>query len=140
MNLVIRAMVGSEDWPWINRQVGIIQCEDTQGIVAVDADLGYERVGACVLDNITPTSVQAHFMITSPMVLRHRFLQTCFSHVFNRLGKTVMYGLVPANNEKALRLNKKMGFTEAIRLKGAYTADVDYVLMELRKENCRYLG
>jgi RimJ/RimL family protein N-acetyltransferase len=51
-----------------------------------------------------------------------------------------MYGLVPANNEKALRLNKKMGFTEAIRLKEAYTAGVDYVLMELRKENCKYLG
>lgn len=140
MNIVVRDLIGENDWPWVNRQVGILQCEDTQGLVALDADLGYERVAACILDNVTQTSVQAHFMITSPMVLRHGFLQKCFNHVFTTLGKKVMYGLVPADNEKALRLNKKMGFTEAIRLKEAYTAGVDYVLMELRKENCKYLG
>ena len=139
MDIVTRELIGERDWQWVNEQVGILQSEDTQGIVAIDTEGDYTKVAACVLDNLTSNSVQAHFMLTTPMVLRHKFLERCFDHVFNKLGKKVMYGLVPSNNVKALRLNAKMGFTEAFRLKEAYADGIDYVGMELTKENCKYL-
>ena len=32
-----------------------------------------------------------------------------------------------------------LGFTEKLRLEDAWADGVDYVVMELKKENCRYL-
>ena len=138
MKLLFRALVGENDWGWVMKQVPILQNEDTTGIVAVDTDTD-ELVGACIMDNFTASSVQCHFMITSPMVLKHDFLEEIFNCLFNTCDKRVIYGLVPADNTKALQLNAHMGFTEKCRLEGAWKPDVDYVLMEMKKADCKYL-
>lgn len=138
MKPYFRALYGPFDWGWINQQVGIIQCEDTTGITAIDLDTN-ETVGACVMDNWTNNSVQAHFMVSTPMILRHGFLEECFDFMFNEKGLKYIYGMVPANNAKALKLNKHMGFTERLRLPEAYADGVDYVVMELTRDNCKYL-
>lgn len=138
MNLIFRPFDGPTDWGWVNQQVPILQVEDTSGIVAEDTTTG-ERVGACVFDNWTPNSVQCHFALTSPMVLRHGFLEVCFDYVFNFGGKRYMYGLVPGDNAKALKLNRRLGFTEEARLPEAFKDGVDYVLMQLRREDCKFL-
>lgn len=138
MKIGFRAFHGPSDWGWVNQQVGILQVEDTSGIMAIDVTTN-TTVGACILDNWTPNSVQAHFMITSPTVLRHNFLEECFDYIFNHAGKKVMYGMIPADNEKALKLNKHLGFTEVVRLPEAFKDGVDYVVMELRRENCKHL-
>lgn len=138
MKVVFRAFYGPSDWGWVNQQVAILRVEDTCGIMAVD-DEADETVGACIMDNWTKNSVQCHFMVSSPMVLRHGFLEECFDFLFNECGMQYIYGLVPGDNEKALRLNAHMGFTERVRLKDAFADGVDYVLMELKRENCRYV-
>lgn len=131
-------MHGPSDWDWINQQVGILQVEDTCGITAVDMETN-ETVGCCVMDNWTANSVQAHFMISSPLVLRHGFLEECFDFMFNHKGVKFIYGMVPADNDKALKLNKHMGFTERLRLPEAFADGVDYVVMELEKKACKHL-
>ena len=138
MNLHFRAFHGDTDWGWVNQQVPIIQCIDTCGIMAIDLDKN-ETVGAMILDNFTDNSVQAHFMISKPTVLKYKFLEECYDYVFNVAGKKFMYGLVPGDNKKALKMNKHMGWTEKCRLEDGFSDGVDYVLMELKKENCRYL-
>ena len=137
MRIEYRAFIGQYDWGFTQQQVGIIRCEDTTGIMAIDMDTN-TTVGACIFDNWSANSVQTHFMITSPLVLKHGFLETCFEYVFGVEGKAIMYGQVPSNNTKALKLNKHMGFTEKCVLEGAYAPNVDYIIMEMRKENCRY--
>ena len=138
MNIEFRAFSGPHDWGWVNQQVGILQVEDTTGIMAIDTDTN-TTVGACIMDNWTANSVQAHFMITDPMVLRHGFIEECFDYIFNHAGRRYIYGFVPGNNEKALKLNAHMGFTEILRLPDAFTDGVDYVVMQLRREDCKYL-
>lgn len=138
MKVEFRSFDGPFDWGWVNLQVPILRVEDTSGIMAIDSEKN-ETVGACIFDNWTPNSVQAHFMIASPLVLKHKFIEEILDYVFNVQGKKVMYGLVPGNNEAALKLNKHLGFTEVIRLEEAFAPEVDYVLMELKKENCRLL-
>ena len=133
-----RALYGPYDWGWINQQVPILQVEDTCGIVMIDLDKN-ETVAACVLDNITPNSVQAHFMISTPLALRHGFLEECFDYIFNVEDKKFIFGMVPGDNEKALKFNKHLGFVERVRLPEAFKDGVDYVVMELAKENCKYL-
>jgi RimJ/RimL family protein N-acetyltransferase len=138
MDIQFRDFNGAEDWEWINQQVGINQAGDTTGIMAVDLG-SKETVGACVMDNWTQNSVQCHFMITSPLVLKHDFLDCCFNFMFNVAGVTRVYGLVPANNLKAVKFNTHMGFTVKARLDEAYEVGVDYLLMEMKRENCTYL-
>lgn len=138
MNIHFRQLHGPSDWGWINEQVGVLQCEDTTGLIAIDLDSN-TTVGACVLDNFTANSVQAHFMVASPLVLRHGFLEECFDYCFNYRRLKYMYGMVPADNAKALKLNKHMGFTERLRLPEAYADGVDYVVMECTRDNCKYL-
>ncbi len=138
MNIIYRQFYGPADWGWCMDQVGIIQCGDTTGIMAINTDTG-EPVGACIMDNWTQNSVQCHFMLTTPMVLKHKFLDVCFEYMFNTGNVSKVYGLVPANNTKAVKLNTNMGFTIKSTLEEAYEVGVDYLLMELKREDCRFI-
>ena len=133
-----RSFNGADDWAWCNQQVGINQAADTTGIMAVDTDTD-EVVGATIMDNWTDNSVQCHFIIDKPMVLRHKFLNCVFNFMLVEMGVARIYGLVPGNNEKAVKINKHMGFTIKSRLEEAYAVGCDYLLMELKREHCTYI-
>jgi RimJ/RimL family protein N-acetyltransferase len=138
MNIEFRQFIGEYDWGWCNLQVGIKRCEDTDGIMAIDLDTN-TTVGACIMDNWTANSVQCHFMLTTPLVLKHGFLDLCFDFMFNIMGVSRVYGMVPANNDKAVKFNTHIGFTEKARMDEAFEKGVDYLLMELKQENCLHL-
>jgi hypothetical protein len=138
MDIELRQFDGPSDWGWVNQQVGIKRCEDTGGIMAIDSTTN-STVGACIMDNWTNNSVQCHFMISSPMVLKHGFLEDCFDFMFNVGNVSRIYGLVPGNNFKALKFNKHMGFTVKAVMEEAYEVGIDYILLEMKKDNCRFL-
>jgi len=136
MNVTMRPLSGDLDWGWINAALPIMQVEDTSRIVAIADN---KPVGALILDNWTENSVQGHFYIKDVMVLKYGFLEYCCDYVFNERGRKALYALVPSDNEKALRLDEHMGFTEKCRFDEAFAPGVDYVIMELKRENCVYL-
>ena len=136
MNVTMRPFNFELDWVWINEALPIQQVEDTSGMVALSDN---KPVGAMVMDNWTKNSVQAHFYLKNSIVLRSGFLEYCFDYVFNECGKKVMYALIPGNNEKAIKVNEHMGATEKCRFEEAFEDGVDYVIMELKRENCKYL-
>ena len=138
MDIEFREFVGEWDWGWINQICPVMRVEDTGGIMAIDVSTD-TTVGAFITDNWTQNSVQCHFMIDNPMVLKHSFLECCFNYVFNVRGMSRIYGMVPANNEKAIKINTHMGFTVKARLEDAFEVGVDYLIMELKRENCMYL-
>lgn len=138
MKIEYRHFHGPSDWGWVNQQVGILRCEDTTGIMAINSEKN-ETVGACIMDNWTQNSVQCHFMLSSALVLKHGFLECCFGYMFSTCNVKYVYGLVPANNEKAVKLNRHMGFTVKTTLEEAYEENVDYLLMELKRENCKFV-
>ena len=138
MKPFFRRMQTDKDWEDVNRLLPILRVEDTTGIVAVNSE--GVLVAACVMDNWTENSVQCHLLLDDISVIRYGFLDLCFDFIFNRNGRKVMYGLVPGNNSKALKLNKHLGFTEKCRFEGAFEDNVDYVIMELKKENCKYIS
>ena len=137
MKLTFRPLIAPDDWLKIQAVLPALWVEDTAGIVAIDEN-GI-LVGASLMDNWTHNSVQMHFMITSPLVLKHGFIEASFDIVFNEMNLNYVYGMVPGDNEKAIRLNKHMGFTEKMRLEEGWAVGVDYICMELKRENCRYL-
>jgi len=115
----------------------VLWVEDSAAIMAHDENGAL--VGFCIMDNWTDTSVQCHFYIGSWVVLRHQFLEVCFEYMFTVRDRKMIYGLVPGDNKLALHFNDHLGFTEKCRFEGAYGEGVDYVILELKKENCMFL-
>jgi RimJ/RimL family protein N-acetyltransferase len=138
MILAYRPLSFPDDWAWFNSILPVFRVEDSSGFVAVDASSG-ERVAAVVLDNFTGVSAQGHFIIETPMAIRAGFFDMCADFIFNELCIDALYALVPGENEKALKLNRHLGFTEVARLRGAVKKGVDSVVMELLPVNCGYL-
>ena len=126
-----------DGWSWFNANVPVLAVEDSVGMVAISDD---KYVGGCVLDNWTDTSVQAHFCITTPMVLKSGFFDICTDYIFNERGRRMIFASVPSKYEKALKFLPKVGFTEVFRLKNAFKEGIDCVIMELKKENLVHIS
>jgi hypothetical protein len=136
VKVTFRRIDSSEDWEWVIARIPLLLVPDMTSILAVNEK--DEILAACVMDTWTETSCQVHFTIENPFVIRHGFLHEISKFVFDDSGRLAMYGLVPADNKKALNLDKKIGFIEITRLKDAYKKGVDYVLLELRKSHCNF--
>jgi RimJ/RimL family protein N-acetyltransferase len=137
MNVHFRALHGPTDWGYVQEHMPLKRTEDTGGIVAVDADTN-ETVAAVIFEHWTEASVNAHVIVTNPLVQRHGLIEEVTDYVFNVAGRKVIIGTVPANNEAALALDKHIGFEEIARIPdGAYDG-VDMVILTLRPEQCPY--
>jgi RimJ/RimL family protein N-acetyltransferase len=123
------------DWMWFVQRTSVIRCEDTQGIVAHD-DRGVQAM--CVADSFSTDSCNVHFAIDNPMAIKHGIFTIFADWVFDACGKKRMFGLVPDNNEAAIRLDKKIGFHEVARVPDAISDGVGYIVMRLNKEDCRW--
>lgn len=114
-----------------------ILMQDTKGIIAVD-DEGIPQA-ICVLDSWSFNSCQIHIWIENAFVLKHGFAEEVFRYVFLECGRNLIIGVTPADNDKALKFIKHIGFEEIHRIQDGYKEGVDYVITQIRRENCRYL-
>lgn len=131
-------LVIDRDWPWLSQQMRIKLCEDTKGIIAVN-DQG-QIVAAVVLDSWSHASVQAHIWIENPFAIKHGLLHEVSRYVFEDCGRLVIIGVVPGDNAKALRFDQHIGFREVCTIKDGFDVGVDYHILEMRKEDCKWLG
>ena len=136
MNIKFYPLDIPRDWAWVREHNPVVLMENTKGIVAVDISKpGGERVGVCVMDSWSHNSVQVHMFIQNSMLLRHGFLEAIGNYVFNTCQKELMIGLVPDDNDAALRLNAHIGFKEMYRIEDGYMQGIDMVLLEARRED-----
>jgi hypothetical protein len=91
---------------------------------------------AVVYDGWTKNACEAHVCIDSPVAGR-ALLPHALVYPFQHVG--VLLGSVPASNQRALRLDKHLGFREVGRVKDGWDSGVDLVRLELRREDCRFL-
>ena len=125
-----------DEWDWVWSRAYPLQCADSQGIVAYD-DKGIQAV--CVADSFTIDSCQVHVAIDNPLVIKYGFLHEVFTHLFHVCGRKRVFGLVPANNEKAIKFDTHIGFEEVSRIPHAYAEGVDYIVFSLAKDQCRWI-
>ena len=137
MKVAFKPITCDEEWAWFKERNPLSTVSDMTSILAYNVDTG-ERLACCVMDTWTETSCQVHFAIDNPFVIRHGFFQEISKFVYDTAGRLIMYGLVPSDNTKALTLDKKIGFREITILKDAFKRGVDYVLLEMRKEDCKF--
>lgn len=136
MKVTFRGIHTEKDIDWFLDRNRITLCNDATAIFAVDEN--DKILAGCMMDNWTETSCQVHFAIDNPFVIRHGYFQEIARFVFDVGGRLMMHGLVPADNARALSVDKKIGFKEVARLKDAFKRGVDYVVLELRKEDCNF--
>ena len=132
-----KPMTENHERAFFNEKTHVIRCEDTQGIVAYSAT---GKILACmVADSFSPDSCNLHVFIDSPMVIKHGFLLECFTHIFHVCKRSHVFGLVPSNNEKALKFNRHIGFTEVCRIPDGVGTGTDYVIMRMDKADCQWI-
>lgn len=135
MSLVVQAMP-RERLPWLVERSGCAFTNTLRGIEAIDSE---GRIhGAVGFDGWMGNAAQMHVAIEHPMAVR-ALLKPSFHYLFNQVGKDVALGLLPAHNERALRFDKHLGFRETYRLKDGAAPGDDMVLLEMRRDECRWL-
>lgn len=128
---VLRALDVRRDWPGVCRLVPVVLCADTAGIVA---ERDGELIGVMLGDNWTPTSVQVHQGVSDRAAFRAGLHIEFARWVFEVGGRRIMWGLTPADNTLALRVNTTYGFREVCRLPDALDEGRDLVIMQLTRE------
>lgn len=133
--MIIRAMNYGPDWDWVCEYLKMALSENTKGVVCEHEG---ELLAAMVCEGWTDNSVQTHIIVADKRALRHKFHHECARYVFTVADREKMIGIVPSDNEKALKLDKHFGFVELCRIKDAFEKGVDAVVMELHRDNCPY--
>ena len=137
-----KPLTTQEEWGWAHARAKLIRCEDSQGIVA----LRNGKIGAvCVMDSFARSkgrlvSCHLHVAIDDPLCIRGGFVNEVFRHVFDVIGLDRVFGLVPSTNERALKFDTHVGFTEVVRIPDSLGEGVDYVVMRMDKGDCRWLA
>lgn len=121
---------------WIQSRTQCALSPTFRAIEAVD-DEGNIR-GMVGFDGWTQNAAQMHVAIESPGALR-ALLKPSFSYLFGEAGRSIALGLVPSHNETALRFDKHIGFRETYRVKDGWAPGDDMVLLEMRRDECRWL-
>jgi RimJ/RimL family protein N-acetyltransferase len=123
------------EWLWDRTS-----CPITPGFRAIEAvDAKGRIVGMVGFDGWTDNSCQAHMAVDYPAVWRS-LLQPAFAYPFVENNRKLLVGTIAANNARSLALAKRMGFKETYRIRDAWADGVDLVLVEMRREECRFLG
>ena len=66
-------------------------------------------------------------------------LSAAFDYPFNQCGVDIVFGVVNSLNDNVLKYDIKLGFTEKMRWEGMHDDGGDLVLLEMRKENCKWI-
>lgn len=61
-----------------------------------------------------------------------------FYYCFVTLGVKKVFALVPADNNKALEINRRSGFKDEVVIADVF-ADCDLVVLSMRRDQCRWL-
>lgn len=122
---------------WVEQRASCTLSSNATGIKVVRKDGSI--AGMVAYDSWTKNSVQAHMAVESPIAWRALAPET-FRYPFEQVGIGVILGVIPAYNQKSLTMAKRLGLVETYRVPNGWDTGVDLVLLELAKENCRWLS
>lgn len=132
--MLVRASPPSH-YVWLCQRAG---CCPTTGFRAIEAVEGDRILAMVGYDHWTRKSVEMHVAIDDVRAALPIRLPA-FSYPFEEIGLDVVWGRVRSDNERALRLDRALGFREVFRGVGWVDRGVDAVIMEMRRGECRWI-
>jgi hypothetical protein len=134
--IVIRA-ASPEHFPWIAERAHVSITPQLRALEAMDEESG-QILAMVAYDGWMPNLCQMHVAVAHSFPAR-RFLRAAFGIPFIELERDLVVGWVLGTNEKALELDRRLGFRETHRIKDGWDKGVDLVLFEMRKDECKWL-
>lgn len=128
----LKPMNTQAEWDWFRKRTSVVPSLDEFGIIGVD-EKGL-AAGAVVFDTITPEAMNVHLAVENPAVLRRGLLNIAARVAFDDMDKKRLFGLVPDNNERALKMNNHIGFREVTRVPDAIVEGVGIVIMRIDRD------
>ena len=126
---------GKEVCNWVAEKANIYINQDCQGIGYLSngkliAGVSYERY--------TGKSIMVHQRVDSSVPKGFWF--AVVDYPFSDLGVKHLIGLVDSTNQKAIKINLKMGFKVEATIADAGSDGGDLLIMKMSKDNCKLLG
>lgn len=94
--------------------------------------------GGVIVTNYTGVSCALHTAGADEQWVTRDFLWALFDYTFNQLGCARVFGLVEEANERALDIDRRLGFREVARIPKMF-ASGDALVLQMRREECRWL-
>jgi len=88
--------------------------------------------------NFQGKSCQTHICSTGKHWMSKEYLWAMFDYPFEKLGLKVILAVIAGNNEKSLKLSRKLGFKDVAKIPDAHN-DGDLVILTMRPDECRWL-
>ena len=126
-----------EHYAWIAERARLAIVPGFQAIEAIRDD--GRIVGMIGFDGWAPNSVCMHDAIDHHAAGRH-LIKPAFRIAFMECDRGVVLGYVLSSNPRALALDLHLGFREVARLRDAWSPGVDIHVLEMRREECRWLS
>ena len=138
--MAAKLIYGDEDrlLPWAQQRSGVVYRRDAY-------TLGLERDGelraVVVFDTFSETDCCMHIASDGSRAWMNKdLLLSAFAYPFTQLGLLRVTGLVPADNEQALRFDEHLGFVREGYHPKAGPGGRDLISLGLMKENCRFVA
>lgn len=131
--MIVRA-APKEHYSWLTTRAGLVASPEFRAIEAVD---GERIVGMVGYDSWTPNGVFMSTALDEPIAMR-ALLPHAFRYPFEEAGREVAIAVVRSDNERSLRLVRRLGFRRVYAVRDGWAKGVDLVLHELRREHCRW--
>lgn len=120
---------------WVADQVE--QMSSWGDFYAMGAERDGELVAGVVFNNMTDSSATCHIAVSKPTKIFSELLDHAYMYAFHTCKLLRLTGLVGADNDKALRLDKHIGFVEEGVMRKAGTGGEDIIVLVLWPENYR---
>lgn len=133
--MLVRA-APKEHFEWLVERTSCAITDGFRAIEAVDA-AGAVR-GMVGFDSWMPNSCMMHIALDTPIAFR-ALLRPAFEYVFEETGRGIALGIIPTCNAKSLKLARHAGFSETHRIHNGWSDGVHVMLLEMRREHCRWL-
>jgi hypothetical protein len=117
--------------------VGVQPCGDLQALFWVDEENKIEWVIGYTA--FIGKTCQMHMVNLKGGYTPKGLLFGAFDFPFNYLGIEKAIGVLNSLNTKAVEYDKKLGFTEIVRLEGMHDDGGDLIVMEMNKADCRWI-
>lgn len=122
--------------PWLLERAKFNASVEIKAIEAVDSA---GRIhGMAGFDGWTPNSVVLTIALDNPACLRH-MIHAIFNFAFIQTGRGVALATIIGSNTRSIALCRHAGFREVYRVRDGVKPGEDLVLMEMRREECRWI-
>ena len=132
-----RLIFGADEYlkTWVAKQIGI---DGFGPSVAIGVQRDGEVIAAAVYHDLRKGQIEASIAATSRRWATRSVLHTLFAYPFKQVGAHRLLVQCSEADEKAMKMNRQLGFTQEGRLRHLHGPD-DGILWGMLRDECKWI-